>query len=374
MGLTRRGDQWLARHSRQVNGRQKESAKRFRLKADAERWLRQKAAEAESGVPFVAPARITLNAWLDEWLGTRRGVRHRTVADASAVLKRYWRRPLGDVRLDNLSPDAIQRVLTAMVDRHLSPRTIQQAIVVLHTALQAAVKRRKLTVNPASLVDREELPAQVRTERVTWDRTEVRDFLAVTSDDPLGALWAVQLWTGLRPSETLALRWSDLVLDGSERYLRVMRTLYRPKDQTVAYRWEDTKTDLSRAPVPLVGPAVEALKRHRDRQQVERLVAGASYAGHDLVFADERGEPLRADVVSKQWQRAIAKVNAARVEAAELAGTEAVPLRPMRLYDCRHTCATLLFESGVDMRKVQEILRHSTMLLTAKTYTHVRPR
>jgi integrase len=246
MGLTRRGDLSLARHSRQVNGRQKEIAKRFRLKADAERWLRQREMEAERGVPFLPPARITLNAWADEWLDGRRGVRHRTVADARAVLRRYWREPLGDTRLDQLSAEAIQRVLTAMVDRGLSPRTIQQALAVLHTLLEAAVKRRKLLVNPAYLVDRDELPAQVRAERVVWHREDVRAFLDWTARDPLGALWAVQLWTGLRPSESLALRWSDLVLDAAEPYLRVIRTLYRPKDATQAWRWEDTKTDLSR--------------------------------------------------------------------------------------------------------------------------------
>ena len=373
MGLTRRGDQWLARHSRQVNGKQKEIAKRFRLKADAERWLRGRDTEAERGVPFVPPARMTLNAWLDEWLDTRRGVRHRTVADARAVLARYWREPLGDARLDHLSPEAIHRVLTSMVDQGLSPRTIQQALAVLHTALAAAVKRRKLVLNPASLVDRDELPAQVRTERVVWNRAEVRKFLAATADDPLGALWAVQLWTGLRPSESLALRWSDLVLDTRPYYLRVMRTLYRPKEDTRAWRWEDTKTELSRAPVPLVPAAVAALQRHRDKQQVERLVAGLNYAAHDLVFCDERGEPLRPDVVSKQWQRAIVRVNAKRAEASEAAGTEEVPLRPARLYDCRHMTATLLLESGVAMKVVQQILRHSTMLLTADTYSHVSP-
>jgi integrase len=50
-----------------------------------------------------------------------------------------------------------------------------------------------------------------------------------------------------------------------------------------------------------------------------------------------------------------------------------IPRPAVRLYDCRHTCATLLLEAGVPMRVVQEILRHSTMMLTANTYSHVRP-
>jgi hypothetical protein len=69
-------------------------------------------------------------------------------------------------------------VLAALVGRGLSPRTIQQALAVLHTALAGAVKRRKLRVNPASLVDRDELPAQERVERPVWHRDDVRAFLA----------------------------------------------------------------------------------------------------------------------------------------------------------------------------------------------------
>jgi integrase len=183
----------------------------------------------------------------------------------------------------------------------------------------------------------------------------------------------VLLWTGLRPSEALALRWSDLMLDSDVRYLRVMRTLYRPKAARHAWAWEDTKTAQARSPVPLVGPVVEALARHRDRQAVERVLMGEGYVQHDLVFSDERGEPLHAEAVSKQFQRAIAKVNAARVEQAKAAGTEPTLLPTMRLYDARHTCATLLLEAGVAMRVVQGILRHSTMMLTANTYSHVRP-
>lgn len=45
----------------------------------------------------------------------------------------------------------------------------------------------------------------------------------------------------------------------------------------------------------------------------------------------------------------------------------------MRLYDARHSCATLLLESGVPMKVVQEVLGHSSMILTADTYSHVTP-
>nr|MBA3497635.1 site-specific integrase [Gemmatimonadales bacterium] len=166
----------------------------------------------------------------------------------------------------------------------------------------------------------------------------------------------VQVFAGLRPSETLALKWSDLDLTSITPQLRVRRTLYRPK-RGGGWSLQDTKTGKSRRAVPLVPQAVASLVAHRDRHTVERLVAGRSAPGYDFVFADDRGKPLRADVVSKQWVRAVA----------------AVGVPTMRLYDARHTCATLLLEAGEPLKFVQDVLGHSTIALTADCYSHIRP-
>jgi integrase len=45
----------------------------------------------------------------------------------------------------------------------------------------------------------------------------------------------------------------------------------------------------------------------------------------------------------------------------------------VRLYDARHSCATMLLEAGVEMKRVQELLGHASMILTADTYSHVTP-
>jgi integrase len=44
-----------------------------------------------------------------------------------------------------------------------------------------------------------------------------------------------------------------------------------------------------------------------------------------------------------------------------------------RLYDCRHTAATLLLAQGIPARVVMETLGQSSIALTMNTYTHVRP-
>lgn len=370
MALTRRGDKWLARFSRQVNGQQDETAKRFRLKADAERWLREQAGNAESGNGYVAPSRLTLNWWLDQYLAGLPNVRGRTLTDYTNVLRRYWRPTLGAHRLDQLTTAMIGRELTKLTDAGKSPRTVQQARAVLRQALNAAVSDRKLRVNPA--VGKRLSVRQVRTERSVWSAAQVRAFLAAGADGPLVALWTVQLYTGLRPSETLALKWGDLDLTSEEPQLRVMRTLYRPKNGT-SWRLEEPKTNGSRRAVPLIPVTVAALKLHRDRQEIERLVAGPRYAGYDFVFAGPTGEPLREDVVSKLWRRATVELNAEARRRSESEGATPILLPSLRLYDARHTCATLLLEAGEPMKVVQEILGHASIVITSNTYSHVRP-
>jgi len=91
---------------------------------------------------------------------------------------------------------------------------------------------------------------------------------------------------------------------------------------------------------------------------VERLVAGESYADHNLVFADPLGGPWRVDGVHKyHWLPMLKRLKLPRV----------------RLYDARHSCATMLLEAGQPMRVVQEVLGHASMTLTADTYSHVTP-
>jgi integrase len=265
---------------------------------------------------------------------------------------------MGGRRLDQLTTPMVREMLATLArpqvegGRGLKPRTVQYVHAVFRLALNQAVADGKLPRNPA--VGKRMVPARVRREPSVLSAGQVTQLLDQTRDDPHGALWAVLTLTGLRPSEALALRWSDVHLDRGE--LRVMRKLRRPKNGA-AWVVEDLKTERSRRVIPLVPVAVEALARHRDRQAVERVTA-TRYAAHDFVFADGGGEPWRADGVHKyHWLPTLARLNLPRV----------------RLYDARHSCATMLLESGVPMRVVQEILGHASMVLTADTYSHVTP-
>ena len=86
---------------------------------------------------------------------------------------------------------------------------------------------------------------------------------------------------------------------------------------------------------------------------------GPAWRDLGLVFAEENGEPLHAsNLTARHFKPAL--------KAAGLPAT-------VRLYDLRHTCATLLLQAGVNPKVVAERLGHASVTLTLDTYSHVLP-
>ncbi|MGZ3636509.1 MAG: tyrosine-type recombinase/integrase [Ktedonobacterales bacterium] len=104
--------------------------------------------------------------------------------------------------------------------------------------------------------------------------------------------------------------------------------------------------------------AIEALKRHRVRQNEERLALGSAWlAGYDLVFPDTDGGPKDNTILGREFVRLLKKAGLPRI----------------RFHDLRHTVATLLFAQRVNPKVVSEMLGHSDIAITLGLYGHVTP-
>jgi integrase len=138
--------------------------------------------------------------------------------------------------------------------------------------------------------------------------------------------------------------------------LTVHRTLVGCKDAVPMFG--EPKTHRSRRIVTLPVEAVEVLLTHRRAQVERRLLLGADYGAHDMVFASATGSPLIARNVQRAFKGALKRAN--------LPAT-------VRFHDLRHAAATLLLQAGVHPKVVSERLGHSTVTLTLDTYSHVVP-
>jgi len=157
---------------------------------------------------------------------------------------------------------------------------------------------------------------------------------------------------GLRPSEALGLKWTDV--DFTEGVVHVRRALERRDGE---YVFKETKSRASRRSIPLPRVCADGLRAHRRRQLEERLASGREWQDHDLVFSTPTGHPLGRSEVSLQFKLLQERAGVAH----------------RRLYDCRHTAASLLLAQGVSARVVMETPGHSSFALTMDTYRHVLP-
>jgi len=228
----------------------------------------------------------TVGAFIDYWMEAvaPRRVSEYTLIDYKAMAKRYIKPELGEIVLAKLVPSDVQRLVTALEAKGLSPRTVRYAQGVLRNALNKAVREGKIPSNPAAakMVD---LPKSQGRELTVLSPEEARAFVEAAEGDRWAALWILLLASGARPGEVLGLRWEDY--DGER--IRIQRALVRDR-KGGGWKLKEPKTKKSRRTVPLPTPAITALKAHRKRQAEEKLAA-KEYAEHGLIFADESGEP-----------------------------------------------------------------------------------
>jgi integrase len=217
------------------------------------------------------------------------------------------------------------------------------------TALEQAVRWNKLVRNPAAN-GMLTLPRQRRHEMRALGPEQAQTFLREAEADDWFALWTLLITTGARPGEACGLKWSDL--DGNRLVIR-RALVWRYRG---AWSLEEPKTIKARRTLLLPETTVRALREHRRRQAAQRLAAGPTYSAQDFIFADPTGGPI--DI------RALARPNFNRI--LHRAG-----IPHMRLYDLRHSAATLLLSAGVHVKVASEMLGHSTATLTLDVYSHV---
>ncbi len=184
-------------------------------------------------------------------------------------------------------------------------------------------------------------------------REEAARLMAVESK--YRVVFAFLLTTGARPSEAFGLKWTDIDLQSG--VVSIQRTLqWHSKAAGGGWYYAETKTKGSRRTVPLPASMVEQLKAHRASQAEALLKLGVRT---DIVFATSEGTPLyRRNLARRHFKPALLKANL----PSELS-----------LYSLRHTCASLLMQTGVHPKVVAERLGHSSTTLTMDVYSHVAP-
>jgi integrase len=319
----------------------------------------------------VAGRVLTVSGWLEHWLATRASQRASTLRGYRSHVRVYLTPYLGRIPLGELTVGQVQAMFTVL-GRDGGPSTaasLARIRATLRTALNAALRHGLIAVNPACRV---ELPPARRPKAVVWTLTRIEEwrrtgvrppvavwtagqtgqFLQAIRTHRLYAAYHLIALRGLRRGEAAGLRWCDIDLDTG--VATISQQLQQYDGHMVI---GPPKTARSERTIALDRTTVAALRRHRQQQALERIDGGPSYQDSGFVFTGLRGDPMAPDRLTRTFRRLTVETG----------------LPPIRLHDLRHGAATLALAAGVDLRVVQDMLGHCSIVLTADTYTSVLP-
>ncbi len=328
----------------------------FRTKTLA-RAAQAKALEKREGGQRIVPDRTSLN---DVFAGFMKAARERGLS--GTTLYRYeqlWRCYVRD-RIGSWSAATVTALqLEAFYGellrsggedrsgaaRPIGVRSVQHVHGLIASVLRWAQRSELVDRNVASIA---QAPKGRRRVAKAFEEDEVDRLLETARRYRRGPLIAFALETGLRRGELAALRWTDI--DFTRRVAVVRGAIAEVPGRT----WfKATKQETERG-VALSAGALDALRDQRRMQDVERIMAGASYREDGYVFARPTGAYSSPGSIG----------NAVRL-IAKRAG-----LATTRLHALRHTTATVLLRQGEDIATVAAVLRHTSPATTLSVYAH----
>lgn len=319
----------------------------------------------------------TVEEWLTYFLNevcTAKGLAHRTIEGYREEARKYLIPYLGRYRLDALMPEHIRGMYAAMrvkgVDgKPLNETSIRAAHAPLNRALNVAVAERKIAWNPAAaLVDK---PQASKEGREGLSLSDAKTVLATAGDNPRPFM---ALYLGLRQSECLGFKWTDI--DWEARTLNISRKLTAPRSSEVR-NWARangfTVGDKGRIPNE-IAEAFKAAHPSRPEILLEKPKSKASGAtlpiptvvfsrlrvmyekqmanGWDpegFIFGTAKGaKPMQPKADWNYWALLL-----------KAAGVGHIPL-----HAARNTTADLLRDCGLSVQEQMVIMRHSNIAMT----------
>ena len=320
----------------------KQRSRTFSLKRDAETWeAKIRLAKRQGELSALDSGRQLLRDFVSDWRALH-GESHlapKTLLLYDYLTKRQLLPQLGHVPLRQLTTERIQQASADLIAEGTPPASVRKALTLLQGMLERAVEWGRITNNPARYVRKPPNRPKRMTEPLSPRQVEsLRRSLLKKKRLRDATLISVLAYAGLRPGEALALRWRDV----RDRTVLIDKALSLGEERT-------TKTRRNRS-VRLLAPLTTDLAKWR--------LASDRSADDDLIFPTTAGKAW-TEVDYHNWKRRHFKT------AAVANGLDGV-----RLYDLRHSFASLLLAEQTNPAEIAAQLGHSLQVLFS-TYAHV---
>jgi len=323
-------------------------------KRDAALELARLVAEHASGAG-VDPSKASVAEFLQRWLDWSSAHVSRKTHERYCELVRLYVAPhIGALPIQKLRPVHLVDLYATLQERGgsqgaaLSPRSVGHVHRILRRALALAMTWGVTTTNVATAV---KPPPVAHSEVPVLTPEQIGRVLRALEGQDLRPVVSFLLATGCRRGEALALRWKDIELDKGG--VRIERSLEQSRS---GVRVKSPKTAYSRRSIAISPWLVAELRAHRASQLEQRLALGLGKAPDDgLVFARWDGSPHVPLWATQKFTRTM--------RALGIAG--------ITLHALRHTHASSLIASGIDVLTISRRLGHATPSITLGVYGHL---
>lgn len=329
-----------------ITGKRDRTYKTFKgTKKQAEAELRRLVSEIENG-GIVTLSTMKLDDWLKIYItdylpdiadSTRESYEERIRNRISPCL--------GKLSLNSITTDHIQHWVSNL-NEELSPKSVRNLFNILRPALEQAVMNQKIPRNPCVGV---KLKSIVKQHGDVFDESEIAIALNAARGTTMYLPLLLELSTGMRRGEVLALTWDDVNFETKE--ITINKSAYAYKGER---KVKPPKTASGIRTLTVSQNLIDELLIAHNDYLTNQNIYGLRFTNSNLVICQEDGKPYHPDSMTTKWCRFVRKNN----------------LKPIRFHDLRHTNATMMIQSGVDYKTVKDRMGHSDISTTLNVYTH----
>ncbi len=317
---------------------------------------------------IIDDSKITIQDWITVWLED-----YKKLSLKRTSIDNYYRYFNAHIKDSALGKTQLKKVTSTQVQKFINDKStngkvngsggLRRASVkhiynVIYGAMEQAVKVNIITQNPCRAVS---LPKNDRQEVLYFTPDEVNRFLDSVKKSKYYTLYSLELITGLRLGEIVALKWENIDLKEGKIDVKLNAAIVSKDNQNEEGVLQSEviiqtpKTKKSIRTLYIEESLISLLKALRTDQLKKHMECGDAFENSGFVFTNDYGRMIHPRTVQDHFKRTIKKAG----------------LPNLHFHSLRHTAATLMLYNGVDVRTVQEILGHEDIQTTLGIYTHV---
>ncbi len=259
-----------------------------------------------------------------------------------------------NISLIDLQPIDIANYYAYLQKQGKSIQLCEHYHVNIRRALQMAVRANLIPYNPADRIDRPRSPKHIAQY---YNREQLDELFKALEGDDYAYIYKMTAYYGLRRSEMMGIKWSNIDFKNNVLILRHAVVQTRLNGKSIIVAKDRMKNNSSLRTLPLIPKVRDLLLKLKEQQEKNKQLYGEQYEHKydDYIVVDDLGYRRNPDTISSHFKLVLKRNGLPRIKFHEL----------------RHSCASLLLEEGVGMKEIQEWLGHSTYTTTADIYSHL---